>query len=225
MLSFRQLVIVGAPLTLVACDKDAIGTGYYIVAAVVSSFLVGWIMKRYKKGYKATMENTARKYHGEVVSFGEGAGYNVELHGAHAGHRFTFKAEAEGKGSKLTLRIMARPNPPPARLFVAAKTWWHPAAKTFGLDPNAGQPYQDFIFVSEPPEAAAALFNKPELHGHLQALHRSIPLSLFIGPTFVDYCLIFEGQKIMSQPKFYSEEILSWWIEEMVAFAMVLEQA
>ncbi len=224
MVPLRQLVIVGAPLTLVACDKDDIGFVYYIVAAILGSVLTSWIIKRYKKGYKASMENVARKYHGEVVRFGDGAGYDVELQGAHNGHRFTFKAEADGKGSKLTLRIMARPNPAPLRVFVAAKDWWQPAAKTFGLHPNVGQQYQDYIFVSEPPNVAAVLFNKPEVHAHLQALHRSIPLSLFIGPTFVDYCLTFEGQKLTSQPKFYSEEILSWWIEEMVAFAMVLEQ-
>jgi hypothetical protein len=223
MVTLRQLVILGAPLTLVACDKDDLGVIYYIVAAIVGSALVGWITKRYKKGYKAAMENIARKYRGEVIRFGEGAGYDVEIQGAHGGHRFTFKAEAAGSGSKLTLRIMARPAPPPQRVFVAAKSWWQPAAKTFGLDPGAGQPYQDFLFVSEPPEAAATLLNKPGVHAHLQALHRSIPLSLFIGPEFVDYCLTFEGQKMTSQPKFYSEEILSWWIEEMVAFAMVLE--
>jgi hypothetical protein len=211
-------------LTLVACDKDDIGTIYYIVAAIVGSALVGWITKRYKKGYKAAMENIAQKYHGEVTSFGGGAGSNVELHGAHGGHRFTFKAEAEGNGSKLTLRIMARPIPPPVRLFVVSRDWWQPAAKTFGLDPNAGQPYQDYVFVCEPPDVAATLFNKPGVHEHLQVLRRSIPLSLFIGPRFVDYCLLFEGQKVLSQPKYYNEKILSWWIEEMVAFAMVLEQ-
>lgn len=224
MRTLRRLALALAPLTLFACDKDDIGTLYYIAAAIVGSALVAWITRRYRKGYKAAMENVARKYHGEVTSFGGGAGSDVELQGAHGGHRFTFKAEAEGNGSKLTLRIMARPIPPPVRLFVASRDWWKAAAKTFGLDPNAGQPYQDYVFVCDPPDVAATLLNKPGVHAHLQALHRSIPLSLFIGPRFVDYCLIFRGQKITSQPKYYSEEILSWWIEEMVAFATVLEQ-
>lgn len=218
------LAIGLAPLTLAACDKDDFASLYYIVAAVVGSALVAWITRRYKKGYKAAMEAIAEKYHGEVTSFGGGAGSNVELRGAHGGHRFTFKAEAEGNGSKLTLRISARPIPPPIRLFVAAKQWWKPAAKTFGVDPGFGQPYQDYVFVSEPPDVAAALFNKPGVHEHLEALHRSIPLSLFIGPKFVDYCLTFKGQKTLSQPKYYKEEILSWWIEAMVAFTMALEQ-
>jgi len=223
MRTLRRLAVALAPVTLVACDKDDLASLYYIVAAVVGSALVAWITRRYMKGYKAAMENVAQKYHGEITSFGGGAGSNVELHGAHAGHRFTFKAEAEGNGSKLTLRVAGRPSPAPVRLFVAAEKWWKPAAATFGVDPDHGQPYQDYVFVSEPPEAAAALFNKPGVHGHLDALHRSIPLSLFIGPDFVDYCLTFKGQQITSQPKYYKEEILSWWIEEMVAFTTVLE--
>jgi len=224
MRALYWLAMATAPLTLISCEKDDLATLYYLVAAVVGSALVGYLTRRYKKSYKAAMEAIAQKYNGQVVSFGGGAGANVELHGAHGGHRFTFRAEAEGNGSKLTLRITAHPTPPPIRLFVAAKAWWKPAAVTFGVDPGFGQPYQDFIFISEPPDVAAALFNKPGVHEHLQALHRSIPLSLFIGPKFVDYCLTFHGQKIQNQPKYYKEEILSWWIEAMVAFTAALEQ-
>lgn len=220
-----RLALALAPLTLVACDKDDIGTLYYIVAAILGSLLVGYLTKRAMKGYKSAMEAVAQKYNGAVKHFGGGAGSNVELQGAHGGHRFTFKAEAEGSGSKLTLRIHGQPIPPPVRLFVADQKWWTQAAATFGVDPGYGQPYQDYVFVSEPPDVAAALFNKPGVQAHLEAMRRSIPLSLFIGPHFVDYCLVFHGQKIHSQPKYYKEEILSWWIEEMVAFTAVLEQA
>ena len=110
------------------------------------------------------------------------------------------------------------------RLFVADKQWWQQSAATFGVDPGYGQPYQEYVFVSDPPDVAAALFNKPGVHEHLEVMRRSIPLSLFIGPRSVDYCLTFRGQQIHSQPKYYNEEILSWWIEELTAFALVLEQ-
>ncbi len=223
-LAVAAVPAVATLLLSAGCDKSDIGSIYYIVALIVGSALVAYITKRYKKGYKASLENIARKYNGEVKSFGGGAGYDAEIQGAHGGHRFTFKAEAEGKGSKLTLRIHGKPIPPPIRLFLADQKWWTQAAATFGMDPGYGQPYKGYVFVCEPADVAAVLFNKPGVYDHLEAMRRSIPLSLFIGPRFVDYCLIFHGQQITSQPKFYNEEIMSWWIEEMVAFTAVLEQ-
>jgi hypothetical protein len=224
MATLSRRAVAAAPFALGACDKDDLGVVYYVVAAAVGSALVAWITRRYRRGYQAAMENVARKYNGTVTRFGGGAGSDVALQGAHGGHRFTFEATAEGNGSRLTLRVHGRPLPPPVRLYLADRQWWHQAAATFGVDPGYGQPYQDYVFIADPPDVAAALLGKPGVQAHLEALRWSIPLSLLIGPRSVDYSLTFQGQQLHSQPKYYKEEILSWWIEALVAFTAALEQ-
>ncbi|MFH2005242.1 MAG: hypothetical protein ABI333_01520 [bacterium] len=219
------IALLACSALLPACDKSDAGTIYYVVAPVVAGIVMYLVVKRALRGFRQSFESVAAKYYGAVTKFEGGAGAgDFELNGAHDGHRFVFHTATEGSRTSQSLRVMGRPTPAPTRLVLADRAWWKHAAATFGANPSSGVEWGSYVHAGEPSDAVATLLAKPGVQGHLDTLRRSIPLSLQLDAQGVEYRLAVKGQQALAMPKYYKEEILSWFIEAMVALTIELER-
>ena len=215
-----------ATLLLAACDKEDLGTWYYIIAGIAGSLITAYWLKKSMAGVKKTFENVALKFNGQVAEYEYAAGSSLtgEIHGAHDGHRFEFRATADKSGTEISLKVFGKPLPPPVKVYIVDKTWWKEAADTFGLDPKSGETWGRLIRVGEPADVMNELLSRPGVQQHLEALGKAVPLSLQILPKGVRYRIRAKDARITKLTFYGKEDVLTWLIEAMVAFTMELER-